>query len=210
MKKSLILIPCCGSKKEGGTVEYDRDISIFHYLPERSRDHLMRLRRTLFEYFSLPRGKDIEYPDENTVQYMEAYKRYTGTYSQIYRRISSFAWKKLEKTPQLDLVIVSALYGIVRFNEPIRNYNRTMKDKVQNQTLKTWWRKHGLCEIVRGYIENNRITELHNVLSNDYNDALRGCFEKVFTTYVYHDFSEYRSGSNAHRGKWVDTFVKNF
>ena len=59
---------------------------------------------------------------------MEAYERYTGTYSQIYRQISSGSWEKLRKSQNLDLVIVSALYGLVRFDEPIQNYNITMKD----------------------------------------------------------------------------------
>jgi len=141
---------------------------------------------------------------------MKAYKRYTGPYAQIYRQISPNSWDKLEKTANLDLLIVSALYGLVRYDEPIRYYDKTMKDRIEGQTLKTWWRNHDLCTILKDYINKNNISEVHVVLSNDYNEALFGCFTDIGAECVHHDFSEYRSGSNAYRGKWVDAFIHNF
>ena len=176
-----------------------------------SREHLLRSRRELFENFSLPYGQDAGYQSDTTIHYMEAYKRYTGMYSQLYRQVSPVSWEKLKRTwEKLDLIIVSALYGLVKHDEPIRWYDKTMKDKVRHQTLKVWWRKQGLCAILKDYIERNNFSEVHNVLSNDYSEALKGCFEKLPLKYSYYDLSRYRSGSNAYRGKWVDNFIQNF
>ncbi|MHC1610869.1 MAG: peroxide stress protein YaaA [Candidatus Methanospirareceae archaeon] len=207
MKRVLILIPCSGSKKSGGITEYSTKSSISNYLTSSSREHLLSLRRKLFEYFSIPFGQDVGYPNDGTIKYMEAYKRYAGN---IYCQISFSSWEKLRETQNLDLVIVSALYGLLRYDEPIRHYDITMKDKIGYQTLKTWWRNNGLCAILKDYIDENSISEVHNVLSKDYNEALRGCFIDMGAKHSHHDFSEYKSGSNAHRGKWVNDFIQNF
>ena len=211
MSKILILIPCSGSKRKGGTTIYNADKSVLNYLSTSSKEHLLRLRRELFDNFSIPLGQDVGYQTDDTTNYMEAYKRYTGMHSQLYRQVSPVSWDELKKTREkLDFVIVSALYGLLKYDEPIRWYDKTMKDKVGHQTLKVWWRKQGLCAILKDYIERNNFSEVHNVLSNDYNEALKGCFENLPIKYSYHDFSMYRSGSNAYRGKWVDNFIRNF
>ena len=112
--------------------------------------------------------------------------RPTGDNSQIYRQISFSSWNKLKETVNLDLVIISALYGLLRYNETIQYYNKKMPDKIGHQTLKTWWRNNGLCVILKDYIDKNNISEVHNVLSNDYNEALRDCFVDMEVKYVYH------------------------
>ncbi len=208
MNRVVILIPCSGSKRRGGTICYDTNMSILHYLTNSSKQHLLDLRGKLFGHFSIPFGEDIGYQQrKHTIEYMEAYKRYTG---QIYGQISSSSWGKLKSVPNLDLVIVSALYGLLRYDEPIRYYDKTMKNKVGHQTLKMWWRNSGLCAILKDYINVNNITTMHNVLSNDYNEVLVGCSTDMKVEYSYHDFSKYKSGSNVHRGKWVDEFIQNF
>lgn len=208
MGRVLILIPCSKSKRKGGTPAYNASSSIINYLTSSSKEHLLRLRKRLFEYFSIQFGQDVDCQEHSyTINYTEAYKRYKG---QIYRQISSSSWDKLIKNPGLDLVIVSALYGLLRYDEPIQYYDMSMKNKIGHRTLKTWWRKNGLCAILKDYIYRNNISEIHNVLSNDYNEAIRDCFEDMQPSYLFHDFREYRSGSNAHRGKWVNDFIKNF
>ena len=179
MSRVLVLIPCSGSKSEGGETIYNVNRSILNYLSGQSKEHLLSLRRRLFEYFSVKLGQDVSYNNDSSINYMEAYRRYTGDHSQIYRQISSNSWGELRITDNLDLVIVSALYGLVKFDEPIQNYNITMKDKIEYQALKTWWRNNGLCAILKDYINKNGISGVHNVLSNDYNDALLGCFMDI-------------------------------
>jgi len=207
VKRTLILIPCSGLKRSGGTTEYHTNSSILNYLTSTSREHLLSLRRQLFGHFSIPVGPDIGYHNDGTINYRGAYKRYAG---KIYSPISSGSWEKLRSTPHLDLVIVSALYGLLRYDESIQNYDVMMQGKIGNHTLKWWWRNKGLCMILRDYINKNNISEVHNVLSNDYNEALRDCFVSMNVKHLCHDFSEYKSGSNAHRGKWVNNFIQNF
>lgn len=214
MKRVLIFIPCSGSKESGGITEYSTTSSIINYLTSSSEEHLLSLRRKLFEYFSISFGQDVGYPNDGTIKYMEAYKRYTGKRSHIYPKICSSSWEKIGETQNLDLVIVSALYGLLRYDEPIQDYNVMMsgkRGKTGRQTLKTWWRNSGLCAILKDYIYENSISEVHNVLSNDYNEALLGCFMNMEIKYEYHnEFSKYISGSNDHRGKWVNDFIQNF
>lgn len=197
MGRVLILIPCSGKKRKGGTPIYNANSSILNYLTDSSKEHLLSLRKRVFECSPFAFG----------IGYMEAYKRYNGN---IYRQISSSSWDKLIKNPELDLVIVSALYGLLRYDEPIRYYDTSMTNKIGKHTLRTWWRKNGLCAILKDYINKNNISKVHNVLSNDYNEAIRDCFSDMKLNYFYHDFKKHRSGSNAHRGKWVDDFIKNF
>lgn len=210
VNRVLILIPCCGSKRKIGETEYNANNSIFYYLNSSFKEHLLNLRRRLFEYFSIPFGRDISQQDDGAIFYLEANKRYTGQYSQIYRQISSNSWEKLRKTANLDLVIVSALYGLLRYDEPIRYYDKTMKNKIGNKTLKAWWRNNDLCAILEDYVNRNNISEIHLVLSNDYSEAIKGCFIDMKVKSIHYDFSEYKSGSNAYRGKWVEDFIQNF
>jgi len=208
MSKALIVIPCCGSKIEGGDRYYYPENSVINFLSNEAGGYLLDLRRKIFLDYSLPSGRDIGMQDEEEISYMEAYKRYTGNRSQIYGQISFTSWEKLINSSNLDLVIVSALYGLLKYDESIRNYNAAMKDTVAGRKLKTWWRKNGLCTILKNYISKNKILEMHFVLFADYNEALEG-FETVVKS-TYYDFSSYKSGSNSYRGKWVDDFMRNF
>ncbi|MCK4232926.1 peroxide stress protein YaaA, partial [candidate division WOR-3 bacterium] len=170
MRKVLILIPCCRSKQSGGITEYNSSSSILNYLTSSARKQLLSLRRELFEYFSFPLGQDVESPDDSTITYIEAYRRYTG---KIYRQICAGSWQRLREIRNLDLVIISALFGLLRYDELIRYYNVNMNDKVGDQAVKAWWRENDLYKILKYYINTNNISEVHNVLSNDYNEALR-------------------------------------
>ena len=210
MDRVLILIPCSASKRKLGGTIYNISSSILNYLTNSYKERLLSLRKRLFKYFSLQFGQDVDHQDEYNIHYLEAYMRYTGKYSQIYRQISPSSWYKLKQNTNLDLVIVSALYGLLRYDETIRYYNKTMKDKMGNNTLKTWWKNNGLCKILKDYVDKNHITKIYNVLSKDYTEALRNYFIDTEAKFVYKDFSEYKSGSNAYRGKWVDNFIQNF
>ena len=58
---------------------------------------------------------------------MNANERYTGL---IYKPISNDTWDKIANSDSVDLLIFSALYGLLRFNEPILNYNVMMTDNM--------------------------------------------------------------------------------
>lgn len=208
MKKFLILIPCCSKKRSGGDPAYSANDAIFNHLSNPFRERLLNLRREIFTTFSIPLGEDFGIAEnKNSILYLEAYKRYSG---RIYQEIRLNSWEKIKNNPQLDLVIVSALYGLIRYNEWIRDYNRTMQDKIGTQKIKTWWRNNKLYAILRDYIIENNISDVYNFLSIDYNDALKGDLTDLGIELHSPDFAMYRSGSNSVRGHWINNFIQNF
>jgi len=172
---------------------------------------LMELRRLVAR--NLEAGPDIgsETLQATQVRYMRAYERYCG---QLYSKISRESWEKLNGHPDLSLIIVSALYGILRHDEFIRNYDRQMKDKIEGRQLKTWWRNKGLCDILLDYVKRNKIEVVHDFLSEDYSEAIKPFQSKIKELglrYEYHKFgSEFGSGSNCYRGEEVNELIQTF
>lgn len=189
----LILIPCCKTKQPGGITKNQSESSLLDYLTKPKMERLSNLRNELANYFF-----EIDH-----AEYMQAYKRYSGA---IYRRVLPETWGKLSENCKLDLVIISAFYGLLRYDDWICDYNITMKDKIGKKTLKTWWRNNGLCQISEDYIIENNISEVHNFLSNDYNEALKECCRGHI---YFDDYAKYKSGSNAHRGEDVNKFIQD-
>lgn len=211
-RKTLILIPCCSSKSPGGVLKYDRDSCIVNYLSPDMGDKLMALRRQVAAAFKETLGLDVgvECP-EARIEYMKAYRRYRGN---LYSRITESSWKKLNNSQNLNLLIVSAFYGVVKHDETIRNYNRTMnRDKIEGRLLKTWWRKHGLCDIILDYIITNKVKVVHDFLSLNYSEAvwpLQSKAQRIGVDYITHDYSGLGSGSDYHRGEDVQRLIQNF
>jgi hypothetical protein len=89
--RTLILIPCCGTKEPGGTVDYDSSNSIVNYLNRDIAARLMQLRRQVAIAFGEILGPDLGFEAvQPRVKYMEAYKRYSGNlYSRIFSLLLS-------------------------------------------------------------------------------------------------------------------------
>lgn len=210
--KTLILIPCCYSKNPGGTPIYDRGSCIINYLSPDMRKRLMTLRRQVAVAFNETLGPDVgvEHPVAR-IEFMKAYERYSGI---LYSRITKSSWEKLNRSQNLNLLIVSAFYGIVRHDETIRNYNRTMnKDKIEGKLLKTWWREHGLCDVILNYIITNKIKVVHDFLSLNYSEAawpLQIKAQGIGVNYITHDYSGLGSGSNYYRGEDVQKLIQSY
>jgi len=203
--KVLILIPCSGCKEEGGKTIYNADSTILNHLSSQANKKLVNLRTQLFEGLGIPLGRDVGCNDSVPIYYMKAHNRYIGN---LYSQISNDAWEKLRTTEELDIVIISALYGLLSYNESIRDYDIEMQSKIGHRLLKRWWRENGLPSMLEDYVANNGVTVVHSVLSNQYDDALRGSFKNIKIDYIVHnEFSKYGSGSNHHRGKWLNDFI---
>ena len=124
--KELILIPYsrnkepCGEKYlEGREIERDLD--------KEYREKLYVLRKQVAEAFhiNLPGGRTSR---EGYLR--PAYQRYIGN---IYSKIPHNAWNVLNKNKDLETVIVSALYGIIYWDEYIIDYNVAMSDKISEK-----------------------------------------------------------------------------
>ena len=81
-----------------------------------------------------------------------------------------YIWNKINKDDSLDLIIVSALYGLLDFREVIHDYSAIM-----NQTGRIWMEKN-LFEILQAYVTENSITKIYNFLSKPYLTPLNGKF----------------------------------
>ena len=211
MRKTLILIPCCKTKIPGGVAHYDQSSSILNVLSPSVSEKLVELRRALCDTFGLEPGPDLGYRVKNSrLKYMEAYKRYAG---KIYRNISPSSWSKLSRISDLELVIVSALYGLINFDEPIRLYNLTMKDRIPGgPLLKTWWKRH-LPKILSDYILIKGFQAIHDFLSIDYSKAVEGyneLLEEADTKVIKHTYPKMGTGSNYRRGEEVNQLIQNF
>ena len=212
VEKVLILIPCSKSKKSGGAPFYERANCIVNYLSQSAERRLIELRRRVAVALRETLGPDVGVETTETqIKFMRAYDRYSGN---LYSKISKSAWEKLNRSQNLGLVIVSALYGILKHNELIRDYNRAMdRDKVEGVLLKTWWNTQGLHEILLDYIADNEIKVVHDFLSKNYSEAiwpLQSRAEELGIEYVKHGYSGFGSGSNCRRGEDVERLIKTF
>jgi len=114
--KELILIPCSGTKHPGGR-SFIQGRKITDQFTETNTELLQRLRQHVAESFGidLPKGKN---PEDGPLK--SAFERYSGN---LYSQIPIYAWAKLKEKKDMDLVIISALYGMVYWDEPIIDYN---------------------------------------------------------------------------------------
>jgi len=175
-------------------------------------ERLMVLRKQAGIAFEEEPGLDLGFENiEPGIDYLEAYERYKGN---LYSKISRSSWNKLKRSKELELIIVSALYGLVNWNEPIRNYNRTMDDHVHpRRRLNTWWSRETLSGILLDFIIANKINTVHSFLSEKYAQAVQALpfdLKHNKVEYRYHSYSRFRSGSNYHRGVGVNTLIQNF
>jgi cytoplasmic iron level regulating protein YaaA (DUF328/UPF0246 family) len=211
-ERTLILIPCCGTKNPSGSPVYDGRFCIVNHLTASAGAKLMELRKRVAINFKEESGPDVGFEKQATqIKYMKAYERYCGN---LYNRISRDSWEKLNKHQNLSLIIVSAFYGILKHDEFIRNYNREMnRDKIEGVRLKTWWSRQGLCDILLDYITKNRIEVVHDFLSANYSEAIQpfqSKIKEIGLEYHFHDYSGLGSGSNYYRGEDVNRLIQTF
>lgn len=194
---SLILIPCCARKRPGGQSRsaasalagiLDRDIWL----------RLCTARVALAEILGLAFDSDLEGASRcSDLPLMPARLRYDGN---LYR---SAALAKAQFGHGRRLLIVSALYGLLDANDPIRHYDLEMKDMLPGRmSVKRWWREQGLPEIVCNTANNTGAEQLHDLLSGHYRDALRGLEIGLpeSCSHIPYQYAGLGTGSDYHRG----------
>jgi hypothetical protein len=67
--------------------------------------------------------------------------------------------------PEIDLLIVSAYYGLVHPAEPIADYDLRMGDKVDGVKVYRLWRQLGLGAVLEDYVRRRNITNVWSLLS---------------------------------------------
>ncbi len=194
--EELLLIPCCGSKVSGGIIG-KQGRKVEDTLDESSRKRLRVLRKEVAGSFG------FNFDDEK----LPAFKRYSGN---LYGKISDGTWKILSQDSDLELAIISALYGVILWDEYIINYNVAMGDNIYaGRKLNTWWRQHGLADIVASFIARKKVRRVRSFLSGDYRQAVSGPMNTWDGVWLQYEYPGLGSGSNYYRGEDVTRVIRD-
>lgn len=164
----LVLIPCSGRKRDGGT-DLCEEPAIKTELSASSWDRLLACRHELADSMGLAPGPDIGDPQSGQgVKYMPAYRRYDGN---VYR--AAFPGARRPSDGTIRIVVVSALYGLLDLGDSIRLYNLRMTYSLEGiGVVSRYWATHGLGSILSEAIRNLRPSRVHNLLSTHYLKAI--------------------------------------
>lgn len=171
------LIVTASSKSKCDETEeswYPTGISFAESLDDKYKGELYKARAELISELGISDGPDLQDTDidKGNPEFIPAYLRYTG---RTYSKISMDAWNNLLKNQdKFDCVILSALYGFIRFDEPIRNYEIKQVTKIPEiSTVKTFWKNKGAMDWLFNYIMNNGFEKVIFVLSTSYGSIVQ-------------------------------------
>ncbi len=197
---NVILIPCCKIKKPYGETTYEVGVSAPALLSPASGQALLGARRDLSCVLGLAPAPDLGSEGGASIRYMSAYERYDG---HLYKE-ARLTHEDALGCSGGQVLIVSALYGLVTALEPIRDYDLEMKSRLPNQgRVYTWWKQRRLGVLVHEAIEGFGETTVYDLLSGDYRKALKPWPpSSLRATYCTFDdkYGPLRSGSTHHRG----------
>jgi cytoplasmic iron level regulating protein YaaA (DUF328/UPF0246 family) len=191
----IILIPCSGSKAPGGNLN-PQPSKMADSLSPVSYLNLMSARKELSDILSKARSPLGFKNDETEKNYLPAYQRYQG---HIY---SQSGLSRLYPAFKGRLVIVSALYGLLDGSDFIRDYNLSMKDTLPTGVkVHTFWRRHGLRDILLELLTGEDTAEVHDLLSGHYREALRPWPDSKMMNYHPYNYPGLGQGSSFSRAK---------
>jgi cytoplasmic iron level regulating protein YaaA (DUF328/UPF0246 family) len=210
-KKTLIVFACCNRKRPDGekSLTWSKKQSIINRLSSETGQKLLESRHKLARRFNKAEGKDLGGDKDAPVLLMRAFERYDGN---LYRKIDKSYWHKLLQIDYVNVLIVSALYGLLTPWEPIRDYNIMITDAFRSRfSLARWWKNQGLGFYLKEYIIRNGITEVHDFLSGSYSTIADPIFtlvpKKKIKTYLGR-YSGMGSGADHHRGKDINKLLE--
>ncbi len=197
--KELILIPCSNSKRKGGTKNLSgRKIST--ELSKNDANKLKELRKEVSNQFNINL-------DHKNTKLRPAFERYSGN---IYSKVPKGSWNTLESMDDTELVIISALYGMIYWDQPIINYDVAMCNNIrERRRLATWWKNNGLPEIIKNYIKKKDFETIRSFLSNDYKQALNNIPEKIESNWLEYKYPTLTRGINHFRGEDLNKALLN-
>lgn len=172
---------------------------MIYRLPPAVAEGLLEWRRHLAQQFGFPEGEDLGSSRAAPVPLMPACFRYDGN---LYRKIEEALWSRAARSGSMEVVIVSALYGLLDLWEPIRYYNVAITDNVApGLRLARWWSERGLGRLLAEYIEGSGASVVHDFLSGAYVEVADALEELGGPVKVYrHSYPGLGSGADHHRG----------
>ena len=162
--KQLIILPCCSKKVDGG-IEINQGLTFFENI--NNVTELIELRNERI---------NLTHPNIQEEELLPAWDRYDG---RIYRRLKEHQplINTLIAENKLDIIIISALYGVININTPIVNYNLEMGAL---GGVNFWSYNHILSNSINEYCLQNDIENVYTFLRPaTYYNALIGLREHI-------------------------------
>jgi len=148
----LLLLSCSHRKQPRGLALRQPAPAIANYLPN-TRGELLNCRRQVFDLLKgrssrlydeeqkggyrdehgpnrkLCDGLEFGGQPEPSALYLPAYERYAGRFFEMLTEESPEFWNKIRESPA-EVLFVSALYGLILWDEPIQDYDCHVSDRV--------------------------------------------------------------------------------
>jgi len=203
-KGALILIPCCKTKI---VLPENRFFSSL-------LEGMQGLRTQLLELINDTR--DIADRPENkrgildaTVPLTAALDLYSGGFYQIARKCLALCLDN--RIQSINVLIVSAFYGIVELYEGLRIYDLTMADRlIDGKQIWQFWRDKTLSQIISHYVFRNNISHIWSLLPNSPQFPYHKIFNDLWDISHFYELSCYHvnvpnagSGTGIKRAEWL-------
>ncbi len=209
-RRALILIPCCKSKNVHPTNNApSTPLSGINDL----RNKLFRLLQATPHLRERPENKrGVLNPNAPLTRAIDLYA------GNFYRKAKKVLLDILHgKYPYIHVLIVSALYGLVRLDEGIREYELTMNDKLVNGIrVYKFWQREGLWKILLNYIIKNNITHIWSLLPNSPQYPYHQVFEELWRTLrntpikcIHVEIPGAGSSTGIRRAEWLNYIIEN-
>ena len=172
--KKLLVTASSKTKEKKNEISFKKPSGTFYdSLNDSNKKTFFNARTMLLHEFGFNEGPDthkVSTKSSSTI-YLPAFQRYKG---RTFSKVSGEAWSILNDHPDsLDCVILSAFYGLIRFNEPIRGYAIRQDTKMNSgKMIGKFWRDQGAQEWLFDYIQKNQFDEVKFVLSTSYSDIV--------------------------------------
>jgi hypothetical protein len=208
--KALVLIPCCKSK---AAVFSEHWSAPFPELQQLRNGIIERICETdeLFEKDDNLGG--ILNPDNHPTRALDLY---VGNF--YYAAGNSLKQVASGNIVTVDVLIVSALYGLALLNEGLKKYELRMSDRLQDGTkVYRYWQDKGLATALADYIDSNRINTVWSLLpdsmpASPYHQVFKAFWEKASANGLncYHvKVPGAGTGTGYQRGKWLRVVLEN-
>lgn len=118
------------------------------------------------------------------------------------------------KYPNVDVLIVSALYGLVRPAEPIVDYDLTMGTTTGNgPRVYRLWQQHGIADVLGRYVRDRGITSVWSLLSSSvpaspYQQAFQAYWDRTQVPCRHVKVRNAGMDILRKRGTWLDATLR--
>jgi len=210
----LILIPCSKRKISPGQANYQSSVS--NVQPSSDIPAINELREELLELIKATPKLANREENKNGIlnqssRSVKAIDLYDGNF---HRKVKD----RLRSSECKDRVlIVSALYGLVKLDEYLKLYDLGIKDeqestnKEKNSVYK-FWENSNLNDILYDYIESNNISNVWSLLPIDYHNVFKNLWNDLGEEGISCFHILIPNGGNAinyKKADWLNSFLKN-